>query len=208
MAQSFLVDAPLPAMDSPDATKPVTPSFRSAGESSDLELIAAINGGNAAAFETLYLRYRDWVVSLAHRFTGDADAALDVMQETFLYFLKKFPGFRLTANLKTFLYPAVRNLSIAARRKAQRYQATEAQLEKIENTAAENASVTTSELQAVLSGLSEEHRETILLRFVDGLSLAEMAEAMEIPLGTAKSRLHIALQTLRNDKRTREFFEK
>jgi RNA polymerase sigma-70 factor (ECF subfamily) len=195
MAQSFLVDAPLPAMDSLEAR-------------SDLELIAAMNRGDAAAFETLYFRHRDWVVSLAHRFTGDSDAALDVMQETFLYFLKKFPGFRLTANLKTFLYPAVRNLSIAARRKAQRYQATEAQLEKIESTASDETAVTTSELQVVLAGLSEEHRETVLLRFVDGLSLAEMAEAMEIPLGTVKSRLHIALQTLRNDKRTREFFEK
>jgi RNA polymerase sigma-70 factor (ECF subfamily) len=208
MAQSFLVDAPLPAMDSPDATKRAAPTSQSAGESSDLELIAAINGGDPGAFETLYLRYRDWVVSLAHRFTGDSDSALDVMQETFLYFLKKFPGFRLTANLKTFLYPAVRNLSIAARRKAQRYQSTEAQLEKIENTAAENATVATSELQAVLIGLSEEHRETILLRFLDGLSLAEISDAMKIPLGTVKSRLHIALQTLRNDKRTREYFDK
>ena len=208
MAQSFLVDAPLPAMDSPEATKRAAPTSLSAGESSDLELIAEINNGDSGAFETLYLRYRDWVVSLAQRFTGDSDAALDVMQETFLYFLKKFPGFRLTANLKTFLYPAVRNLSIAVRRKAQRYQATEAQLEKIENTASEETVVASSELAAVLAGLSEEHRETILLRFVDGLSLAEMAEAMEIPLGTVKSRLHIALQTLRNDKRTREFFDK
>jgi RNA polymerase sigma factor, sigma-70 family len=208
MAQSFLVDAPLPAMDSPDATNRVTPTSLSAGESTDQQLIFAINSGDAAAFETLYLRYRDWVVSLAHRFTGDSDAALDVMQETFLYFLKKFPGFRLTANMKTFLYPAVRNLSIAARRKAQRYQATEAQLEKIENTASGDIAPASSELQVVLAGLSEEHRETVLLRFVDGLSLAEMAQAMEIPLGTAKSRLHIALQTLRNDKRTREYFEK
>src|SRR6267378_5846055 len=201
MAQSFLANAPLPAMDSPDATKRVTPTHLSASETTDQELIAAINSGNAAGFEALYFRHRDWVVGLAHRFTGDSDSALDVMQETFLYFLRKFPGFRLTANLKTFLYPAVRNLSIAARRKAQRYQATEAQLEKIENTASEETTVTTSELQVVLAGLSEEHRETILLRFVDGLSLAEMAEAMEIPLGTVKSRLHIALQTLRNDKR-------
>jgi RNA polymerase sigma-70 factor (ECF subfamily) len=175
---------------------------------SDLELIAAINSGDAAAFETLYFRYRDWVIHLAHRFTGDSDAALDVLQETFLYFLKKFPGFRLTANLKTFLYPAVRNLSIAARRKAQRYQATESELEKIENTATENTALALSELQIVLAGLSEEHRETILLRFVDGLSLAEIADAMGIPLGTVKSRLHIALNTLRDDKRTREFFAK
>src|SRR6267143_6101329 len=108
---------------------------------SDDELIAAINGGDVHSFEKLYYRYCDWVVNLAYRFTQDRDLALDVMQETFLYFLKKFPGFRLTANMKTFLYPAVRNLSIAARRKAQRYQATEAQLDKIENTAAESVSV-------------------------------------------------------------------
>ena len=208
MAQSFLADAQLSVMDSSDATKSATPTFQSAGASTDQELITSINSGDVAAFETLYLRYRDWVIHLAHRFTGDADAALDVMQETFLYFLKKFPGFRLTANLKTFLYPAVRNLSIAARRKAQRYQATEAQLEKIENTASDDSSVAPSELQLVLAALSEEHRETVLLRFVDGLSLAEIADAMEIPLGTVKSRLHIALQTLREDKRTREFFDK
>lgn len=195
MAQSFLSDAPLPAMDSLDPR-------------GDLELIAAINHGDAAAFEVLYFRHRDWVVSLAHRFTNDADAALDVMQETFLYFLKKFPGFRLTANFKTFLYPAVRNLSIAARRKAQRYQATEAELEQIERTPAEGTALALNELQIVLAALSEEHRETVLLRFVDGLSLAEIAEAMEIPLGTVKSRLHTALEALRNDKRTREFFAK
>src|SRR5213083_3431708 len=103
---------------------------------SDQELIAAINDGDSSAFEVLYYRYRDWVVSLASRFTGDRELALDVLQETFLYFVKKFPGFRLTAQLKTFLYPAVRNLSIAARRKAGRYQATEADLERLEHTVA------------------------------------------------------------------------
>src|ERR1043165_6834810 len=208
MALSFLSDAPLQAMESHDATDAATPTFPSARERTDLELIAAINGGDATAFDTLYFRHRVWVINLAHRFTGESDAALDVMQETFLYFLKKFPGFRLTANLKTFLYPAVRNLSIAARRKVQRYQSTEAELEKIDATAAENTPAATSELQIVLAGLSEEHRETILLRFVDGLSLAEISNAMEIPVGTVKSRLHAALDTLRHDKRTREYFEK
>src|SRR6266853_1014597 len=77
---------------------------------SDLQLIAAINASE--------------------------DLALDVMQETFLYFLRKFPGFRLTANLKTFFYPAVKNLSIAARRQAARYQGDEAAQEQIERTPA------------------------------------------------------------------------
>jgi RNA polymerase sigma-70 factor (ECF subfamily) len=174
---------------------------------SDLELVAAMNDGDAAAFEVLYWRHRDWVTALAYRFTGDSDTALDVLQETFLYFLKKFPGFRLTAQLKTFLYPAVRNFSITARRKTARYQATGSELEQLEQAPAPEPPVTAAgELGVVLAGLPEEQREVLLLRFVDGLSLAEISQAMAIPLGTVKSRLHNALQTLRDDERTRNYF--
>ena len=175
---------------------------------SDLELIAAINSGDAAAFEVLYFRYRDWVIGLAFRFTGDESAALDVMQETFLYVLKKFPGFSLTANFKTFLYPAVRNLSIAARHKAARYQAAAGDLEQLENMPAPPlATPDGGDLEYFLARLPEEQREVILLRFVDGLSLSEIAAATNIALGTVKSRLHNALQSLRQDERTRNFFE-
>ena len=174
---------------------------------SDQQLIAAINAGDAAAFEALYFRHRDWVVNLACRFTGSEDLALDVMQETFLYFLKKFPGFRLTANLKTFLYPAVKNLSIAARRKAGRYQSTEAEQQLLEQTATDTPQpCRSSELAATLAHLSEEHREVLWLRFVDDLSLAEIAEATTIPLGTVKSRLHNALNALRRDEWAKRFF--
>src|SRR5438309_6940963 len=153
MGQSTLVDAPEPAKDIGD-------------KRSDLELIAAINRGDSAAFEVLYFRYRDWVVGLAHRITGESEIALDVMQETFLYFLRKFPGFRLTANLKTFLYPAVRNLAIAARQKTGRYQATETELEHLEHAAApQQIEYEVGELEIVLAGLSDEHREVLLLRF-------------------------------------------
>lgn len=194
MAQSFLVDSPAPAQEHFDARN-------------DQELIAAINRGDVDAFEALYFRYRDWVVNLANRFTSDGNAALDVMQETFLYLLRKFPGFRLTANMKTFLYPAVRNLSISARQKAARYQATEAAIARVEQTASQAQDTGSGDLATVLDSLSEEHREVLLLRFSEGLSLAEIAEAMEIPLGTVKSRLHNALGLLRKDERVKEFFE-
>ena len=174
----------------------------------DLELIAAMNRGDDRAFEVLYFRYRDWVTALAFRFTGEESLALDVLQETFLYFLKKFPGFKLTAELKTFLYPAVKNLSIGARRKAERHQSTEGELTVLANQPAAPAAITNSgDLSAVLASLSEEHREVLLLRFVDGLNLGEIAEVMGIPLGTVKSRLHNALTLLRKDPRTRSFFE-
>ena len=172
---------------------------------SDLELVAAINRGDPAAFEVLYYRYRDWVARVAYRCTGDEFAAQDVLQETFLYVLKKFPGFRLTATFKTFLYPAVRNLSIAARRKTERYQAGEAGRETLERTAAPDTSQpNTQELRAVLNCLPEEQREVLMLRFVEGLSLDEVAQAMEIPLGTVKSRLHAALTALKERQRDRD----
>ena len=129
MAQSHGVDARVRADHDTEAAR------------SDVELVAAINSGDAAAFEVLYFRHRDWVAGLAFRFTADNDASLDVLQETFLYLLRKFPGFRLTANLKTFLYPAVRHLAIAARHKAARYQATAAELDQLEHAPAPPAAV-------------------------------------------------------------------
>jgi RNA polymerase sigma-70 factor (ECF subfamily) len=195
MAESCLVDAQ--AETTNDRNK-----------RTDLELIAAINGGDSEAFEALYLRYRDWVTALACRFTNDNDLALDVLQETFLYFLKKFPGFVLTAQLKTFLYPVVKNLSIAARRKTQRHQSNESELAALEQTpTAETAPTSTNDLPIMLASLPAEQREVLLLRFVDNLSLNEIAEAMEIPLGTVKSRLHNALSSLRADPRTKSFFD-
>lgn len=174
----------------------------------DVALVARVNQGDEAAFAVLYHRHKGWVAGLAYRWTGDREAALDVLQETFLYFVKKFPGFQLTAKLQTFLYPAVRNLSIAARRKAGRYQSVNADEHKMEEEIAPTPVAGEDEqIQSALALLPEAQREVLLLRFVDGLDLAEIAGAMEIPLGTVKSRMHNALETLRQDSRTKKLFE-
>lgn len=175
---------------------------------SDQDLIAAINRGDPDAFEVLYFRYRDWVIGAAFRIAGDHGLSLDVLQETFLYLLRKFPGFRLTCGLKTFLYPAIRNLAMAAREKAARAQGSEPQWEVVEQLPGESADAGDNDaLKAALSTLAAEHREVLLLRFVDGLSLAEIATALKIPLGTVKSRLHNGLQALRENPATKRFFE-
>ena len=174
---------------------------------SDQQLVDAINGGDTRAFDALYFRYRDWVVRLATRFTGNADDALDVLQETFAYVFRKFPGFRLTASMTTFLYPVVTNLSIAAKRKRTRMASTDA-VEAPEPAANDSTDPRQqrSELEAVLAGLPETHREVLLMRFVDGMSLQEIAAALAIPEGTVKSRIHNAVATLRGDERARRFF--
>jgi RNA polymerase sigma-70 factor (ECF subfamily) len=173
----------------------------------DQELIAAVNCGDADAFEDLYWRYRDWVVRLALRFTQDEDLALDVLQEVFVYFMRKFPGFELRCELKTFLYPAVRNVALGMRRKSERYVSDS---ETLDQTPAQPISPEGSPgdtLLAIVSALPEQQREVLMLRFVDGLALSEIAAALEIPLGTVKSRLHNALETLEKNPATKTFFE-
>lgn len=171
---------------------------------SDADLVAAAKAGDIAAFEALYRRHRDWVVRLARRFTGSDDLALDVLQETFFYLLRVIPGLRLNARLTTFLYPAVRNISIAVRRKAQRLGAGEDRLKDVPSQPPTPDAH--PELEAALAALPEEQREVVLLRFVDDLPLDDIASALRIPPGTVKSRLHYALETLRNDARAKEYF--
>jgi RNA polymerase sigma-70 factor (ECF subfamily) len=169
----------------------------------DQALIAAANAGDVAALETLYYRYRDWVAGLAFHFTRHHEDALDVLQETFAYFFGKFPGFALTAQLKTFLYPVVRNLSLDAVRRARRERPTG----ELPADPPAPAPAPSAELDALLAGLAEAEREVLLLRFADGLALREIALALDIPLGTVKSRLHNALERLREDPRTKTYFE-
>ena len=176
---------------------------RSADRRSDQELVEAANRGDSEAFEALYYRHRDWVVRLACRFTGSHHDALDVLQDTFAYLLRKLPGFRLTASMTTFLYPVVKHLSIDMCRRRKRYVSQE---EVPDAEAPEAVTTGREELAAVMRALSEEHREVVLMRFVEGMSLEEIAGALKIPTGTVKSRLHNALRTLRNDPRTRDYF--
>jgi RNA polymerase sigma-70 factor (ECF subfamily) len=83
---------------------------------SDADLARAFRAGDASAFEAFYDRYHEWVAALALRFTGHREDALDVLQETFSYLFRRGRDFELRSQMKTFLYPVVKHLSIAARR--------------------------------------------------------------------------------------------
>ena len=173
---------------------------------SDEELIESANKGDAEAFETLYYRYRDWVFRLTWRFTGNREDALDVLQETFAYLLKKLPGFQLTASMTTFLYPVVKHISLTVRRRSRPHVSDEEALSEIAASASEDTPDVRAELAAVLRGLPEEQREILLMRFVDDMSMEEISSALNIPLGTVKSRLHNALHRLRQNHRARDYF--
>ena len=183
-------------------------------ERSDQELVAAANAGDASAFEAIYYRHRDWVVNLACRFCGDREMALDILQEAFLYLLKKFPGFELRCELRSFLYPVVKHLALNARKKAARFATTESReyLATVDELfagleAPRTEAPSDEEVRAALARLPSQQRETVVLRFIEGMDLAEIAVALEVPIGTVKSRLHHALETLRKQPGLRELFE-
>jgi RNA polymerase sigma-70 factor (ECF subfamily) len=173
---------------------------------SDHELIDSANTGDAEAFEALYCRYRDWVYRLAWRFTGSRDQSLDVLQETFFYLLKKFPGFKLTCSMTTFLYPVVKHVSLTMRRKTGRMVSEDDAFAELPAPEATDGRDSHSELAAVLSVLAAEQREVLLMRFVDEMTLEEIAEALNAPVSTVKSRLYRGLEALRHDARTRKYF--
>ncbi len=174
---------------------------------SDGELVDAINTGDDGAFEVLYFRYRDWVHSVATRFTRDHDLALDVLQETFAYVLRKCPSLKLTAEMKTFLYPVIKHTAIALRSKSLRFVSDDEALADLGAPPDPPPESARAELASALRLLSAEQRETLLMRFVDDMTLQDIADALNIPLGTVKSRLHHALKNLRENKHTRRYFD-
>ena len=151
--------------------------------------------------ELLYHRYRDWVYWTAFRWCQNREDSLDVLQDVFSYLFGKFPGFVLTSSLKTFLYPVIRSHSVDLLRKRGR---TVPLLNGVQEAKAapevRDPEQDRARIQEQVAHLPAGQREVIVLRFVDELSLVEIAQALDIPVGTVKSRLHHALATLRKEE--------
>jgi RNA polymerase sigma-70 factor, ECF subfamily len=158
-------------------------------QQTDEELVRRYRDGDDAAFEALYERHHAWVAALALRFTGDRDAALDVLQDTFAYLVRKRAGLELRAQMRTFLYPVVKHLAFTRNEQGRRHVPLQV------DPAASHAAEAVDDL---LRGLSYVQKEVVQMRFTDGMELQDIADALEVPLGTVKSRLHGALEILRH----------
>ena len=178
---------------------------------SDEALVEICNHGDAraaeAAFESLYLRHKDFVLRVALRFAPDIDTALDVLQDTFVQLLRRFPptgeGLTLRARLTTLLYPIAKNAAITAARKTGRFPvAADITPEDVPAPPGRDD----GDLGKVLANLPPGQREALTLRFVDGLLLNEIAQALGIPEGTVKSRLHGGIAKLRASP-LKDFFD-
>ena len=164
----------------------------------DQSLIARANFGDEDAMRALYDTHKDFCVNLAVKYLDDRDEALDVLQETFKYLFSKFPGFVLTCQLRTFLFPVVRNLCLSRLRK-KKPNVDSKVLDLQEAKELRDPEVDKIRVSEMVANLGEEHREVILMRFADQMTLEEIAQKLCIPKGTVKSRLHNGLKKLRDN---------
>jgi len=174
----------------------------------DAELVDAINAGPPGAepaFAALYARYRDFCLRIARRMTPDDQTAADVVQDTFLALLDRFPGFALRAKMTTYLYAVVRNRATSmARGRRPSVEATHESLGAPDAGGADAEGI--EALHRAVMKLPEAQREVLLMRIVDEMSVGDVAMALGVPTGTVKSRLHAALESLRDHPQIRAWF--
>lgn len=166
------------------------------------QCVAQARGGDASAFEELVRTYEAPVYRLALRMCGES-AADDVTQEAFLAAWRALPDFRGDCRFSTWLYRLTTNTGIDWLRREKRYRSaddvTELELPDDAPSPQEQAeqSETQSAVRRALSRLSEEHRQVLLLRYMQELDYGEIAAALDVSEGTVKSRINRAKARLK-----------
>jgi len=171
---------------------------------SDSQLIISLQTGSLEALGALYDRHRSLVYRTAIAITGDSEAAADLLQDVFLRLHRFASHIDRARPLEPWLYRMTTNLSYTWVKRRQRWLRP---LEDVadwlagahKDTPAYQAEMDDSWRQihqAVLS-LPLAHRGVVVLYYVNDLSLQEIAEILEIPVGTVKSRLHYGREALK-----------
>ncbi len=179
-------------------------------ESIDRELVERARKGDRAAFDLLVRKYQPKVVKLVARYLRDPSEALDIAQETFLKAYRALPGFRSDSAFYTWLYriainTAKNHLAAQARRPpAEDIDSGDAEQlggeSDLKDLATPERLLLTEEIERTvreaIEELPEELRTAIVLRELEGLSYDEIAEVMECPVGTVRSRIFRAREAI------------
>lgn len=178
------------------------------GERSDSELMEEIAHEGEDAFEELILRHQDNLFSYFRRSGAGAHDAEDLAQETFIKIYRHASTYTPSARFTTFLFTVARNTWIDFLRKNRRYNGT-VELTELTQGIRNNEVASDSPEQAAymeearmaltrtLEQLPEKQRQALLLAETQGLKYQEIAQILEIPLGTVKSRIFNAVKFLR-----------
>jgi RNA polymerase sigma-70 factor (ECF subfamily) len=174
---------------------------------SDEELVEACQAGESSAFDLLVTRWEDKIRGAAYRLLGSEEEARDAAQEAFLKAYRALPGFKGEARFSSWLYRIAVNLcrDRLRRRKGRRLVSLEA-LEEGGPVIAARGPETQDLIQQLdlrravrraIGALPEEQREILILKEYQGLTFLEIAQALELPVSTVKTRLYRGLVQLR-----------
>jgi RNA polymerase sigma-70 factor (ECF subfamily) len=163
--------------------------------------------GNSAAFGQLVTRYQDRLYNTLVHVVGSAETAHDVAQDAFVQAYVKLESFQRSSAFYTWLYRIAVNLAISCRRREKPMASVEHAREALGHEPVDAADPPEARLERneracqvrqALATLSDEHRTILILREVDGSSYEQIAEILDLPIGTIRSRLHRARLQLRD----------
>ena len=167
----------------------------------------AVKAGGQTSWGKLYERHHPGLLRFCASFTDDAQTAEDCAHEAFLRLKEKAATFEAGAELRPWLYKIARNICLEHQRKQRAMHwgdsvfATSRILAIVAPGASPVSRAAAAELSAkameCLASLSEEHRTVFLLKYVEGLAREEIAQVLEVPEATVKSRLYHAMLSLR-----------
>ena len=172
----------------------------------DFQLIDATLAGDREAFGILVLRHQDRLYTSLVHVTGSRSDAEDVVQDAFVQAFVKLPTFQRTSDFYTWLYIIAFNLAVSHRRRKRPELSVEESREcggdePASTEPAVGARVEREEgiaqIRSALARLSEEHRAILVLRELEGCDYDTIAEMLDLPVGTVRSRLHRARHQLR-----------
>ena len=184
-------------------------------QTADQQLVRRVQAGDKRGFDLLVLKYQSRIIGLVSRYVSDAHEAQDVAQEAFIKAYRALPKFRGDSAFYTWLYRIAINTAknhLASRKR--RPPGTDVAVEDAELLAGEGAAALRSAdspesqllgeelaqaVDAAIRELPDELRAALTLREFDGLSYEDIAEIMDCPVGTVRSRIFRAREAI--DKR-------
>ena len=159
----------------------------------EAELLARVIDGDHDAFTEIMRSHEDRVFSVCLRIMGNRDQALDATQETFLTTFRKASQFKGNSALGTWIYRIAVNTCYDQLRKHKRRKTDPMpdHLDPADYSAEEavDAAGLRPEIQQALAAIPEDFRTAVILSDIEGMGLPEVADVLEIPVGTVKSRV-------------------
>jgi len=168
------------------------------GEETDEQLVDLARRGDRHALSRLLARYRQRAVRAAYGMLHSVEDAEDVAQEAFIRVFRSLPAYRGRGKFFTWLYRIIINLCASRRRMASSREIATEEIELGEHPeTAEEAAVRSVAVSAVLTRLPYRQRAALILREIEQLSYADIAEVMEIVEGTVKYHVSEARRNFR-----------